>query len=81
MYLNRGQLYHVPPEASEDALFTVLPSPPEDRPCDFPRGGHNYYNGRDHERFFRRTEWLFQAKFPEEGWKDRYRKFFAKNQR
>lgn len=38
----------------------------------FPLGGHNYYNGRDLERFVRRIGRLIQAKQMEEGWEDRY---------
>jgi hypothetical protein len=82
MYLNMGKLYHIPREASEDALFTVMPlEGVEEYPCDFPLGGHNYYNGRDHERFFHRTEWLLQAEYGEDGWEDRYRHVFTKNQK
>lgn len=82
MYLDKGQLYHIPREASEDALFTVSPpTQSKERLFDHPLGGHNYYNGRDHEKFFHRTDWMLQAKFREDGWEDRYRQVFTKNQK
>ena len=67
-------MYNTPATESEYSLFHVM-----DEGGDynghgpiFPLGGHNYYNGRDLERFIRRTNWLFQAKPMEEGWEDRY---------
>ena len=82
MYFDKGRLYHIPREASEDALFTVSTSVASNEyPFDHPLGGHNYYNGRDHEQFFHRTDWMLQARFREAGWEDRYRQVFAKNQR
>jgi len=44
----------------------------------FPLGGHNYYNGRDLERFVRRISWLIQAKPMEEGWEGRYMAIVSK---
>lgn len=82
MYLDKGSLYHIPREASEDALFTVSPPMQSTKhPPDYPLGGHNYYNDRDHERFIHRTDWLLQAKYGEDGWEDRYLQLFAMNQR
>jgi len=37
----------------------------------FPKGGHNYYNGRDLEGFRRLTGKLKKAGFPQEGWQSR----------
>jgi hypothetical protein len=81
MYLDNGRLYHIPREASEDALFTVSPSigSKDYYPSNYPLGGHNYYNGRDQEQFLRRTGWMLQAKFSEVGWEERYRRVFAKH--
>jgi hypothetical protein len=82
MYLDKGHLYHIPREATEDSLFTVsLSAQNQNCPPNFPFGGHNYYNGRDLERFMHRTDWLLRAKFDEDGWEDRYRQLFAKHQR
>jgi hypothetical protein len=39
----------------------------------FPRGGHNYYNGRDLEAFRRTTDRLHAANFPGANWKERFR--------
>ncbi|KAJ2919390.1 hypothetical protein MD484_g1033, partial [Candolleomyces efflorescens] len=39
----------------------------------FPRGGHNYYNGRDLEAFRRTTDHLHAAKFPGAKWEERLR--------
>ena len=38
----------------------------------FPKGGHNYYNRRDHEDFARRMSWLERAVPHEDGWEGRY---------
>ncbi|KAJ2933370.1 hypothetical protein H1R20_g3720, partial [Candolleomyces eurysporus] len=39
----------------------------------FPRGGHNYYSGRDLEAFRRMTDRLHAANFPEANWEARFR--------
>jgi hypothetical protein len=47
-------------------------------PSVFPRGGHNYYNGRELEKLVRRITWLEKARFPEPGWEDRYQAIVKK---
>jgi hypothetical protein len=76
-----GRTYQVPEAESEHALFTVSP-PMTDEPVvlNFPRGGHNYYNGRDIERFARRVAWLEQVKPERDGWEERYRIIVRKHQ-
>ncbi|KAF8155574.1 Alpha/Beta hydrolase protein [Crassisporium funariophilum] len=75
IYTVGGKLYRTPATESEHALFHVL-SDSNDGDQSFtpifPRGGHNYYNGRDLERFARRIAWLDRAKPTEQGWEDRY---------
>ncbi|PPQ72981.1 hypothetical protein CVT24_000294 [Panaeolus cyanescens] len=73
IYTSYGNLYTTPASESEHALFTVVSDKDMEGPPLFPRGGHNYYNGRDLERFSRRIKWLHQANPHEEGWEDRYR--------
>jgi hypothetical protein len=80
LYTAGGVLYITPATESEYSLFNV-----KDEGGDydghapiFPRGGHNYYNGRDLERFIRRTNWLFQAMPMEENWEDRYMTIVSK---
>ena len=74
MYTLGGVLYNTPATELEHSLFHVMD---EGGDYDghariFPLGGHNYYNGRDLERFIRRTGWLVEAKPMEEDWEDRY---------
>ncbi|KAL1746048.1 Alpha/Beta hydrolase protein, partial [Schizophyllum fasciatum] len=70
-YLADDHLYRVPEREAECTLFDV-----QERAADatYPKGGHNYYNGRPIERFFRRVNWLEKAKPGVEGWEGRYRK-------
>jgi len=70
LYTAGGILYNTPATESEHSLFHVIDS--KGPALLFPFGGHNYYNGRDHERFLRRLSWLIEAKPMEEGWEDRY---------
>jgi len=74
LYTSGGVLYNTPTTESEYSLFHVTDEGGEYdvRAPIFPLGGHNYYNGRDMERFVRRTNWLFQAKPMEVDWEDRY---------
>ncbi|KAJ6487728.1 Alpha/Beta hydrolase protein [Mycena sanguinolenta] len=79
-YFVHGRLYHVPPESHEYALFHVtLDSEDEKIAPEHPRGGHNYYNGRDMERFARRTIWVLEAMKKGGDWKERYRAKVAKH--
>ncbi|KAI3613087.1 putative triacylglycerol lipase [Moniliophthora roreri] len=77
LYFVHGRLYCVPSSESEYALFRVDPKLASNgRPPEHPRGGHNYYNGRDQERFIRRMNWLNDALGRKEtNWQGRYRKF------
>lgn len=82
LYTAGGVLYNTPAAESEYSLFHVMDDS-EGGDYDghapiFPLGGHNYYNGRDLERFIRRTSWLFQAKPMEEDWEDRYMTIVSK---
>ncbi|KAF8148495.1 Alpha/Beta hydrolase protein [Pholiota molesta] len=73
IYAVGGKLYRIPSSESEHALFHIQMSSDNGSPhVVFPRGGHNYYNGRDLERFARRILWLDKAKPSEEGWETRY---------
>ncbi|KAG5634763.1 hypothetical protein H0H81_000857, partial [Sphagnurus paluster] len=80
LYLDRTRLYHIPASESEHSIFSVAPSTEASSPSvNFPRGGHNYYNGRDFERLCRRIWWLANAVPDDDGWEDRYRKRLSKN--
>ncbi|KAJ7032012.1 Alpha/Beta hydrolase protein [Mycena alexandri] len=81
-YFVHGRLYQVPPASREYALFHVTPDLEDENVLpDHPRGGHNYYNGRDMEKFARRILWLDKAMKMEgdEDWKERYRAQVAKH--
>ncbi|KAL1740723.1 Alpha/Beta hydrolase protein [Schizophyllum fasciatum] len=77
-YLADHHLYRVPERVAECTLFDV-----QERAADatYPNGGHNYYNGRPIERFFRRVNWLEKAKPGVEGWEGRYRKHAGRHER
>lgn len=79
-YFDKARLYHVPASESEYGLFTISPSETSETPAVlFPRGGHNYYNGRDMERLGRRIIWLGELDPEQSGWEDRYRKAMDKH--
>ncbi|CAA7264420.1 unnamed protein product [Cyclocybe aegerita] len=68
-----GKLYQTPATESEHALFHVHSDGiDEGQEYLFPKGGHNYYNGRDLERFTRRINWLDKSNPSEHGWEARY---------
>ncbi|KAG6915511.1 hypothetical protein DXG01_011136 [Tephrocybe rancida] len=78
-YLDQTRLYHVPHSECEHALFETKPSSvDEENAVQFPKGGHNYYNGRDFERHGRRIGWLHKANIADGGWEERYRKRLSK---
>jgi len=80
LYTACGVLYNTPSAELEYCLFHVVDEGGDydgHAPI-FPLGGHNYYNGRDLERFIRRTNWLFQAMPMEGDWKDRYMTIVSK---
>lgn len=71
MYTFRKQLYWVPAGHYESSLFCVQHHQPQsgdeidDTQNTFPRGGHNYYNGRDLEALRRVSDKLLVAGFPD----------------
>ncbi|KAL1731829.1 Alpha/Beta hydrolase protein [Schizophyllum commune] len=77
-YLTDDHLYRIPESEAECTLFDV-----QERATDptYPKGGHNYYNGRPIERFFKRINWLEKAKPGVEGWEERYRKHAGRHER
>ena len=80
LYTAGGVLYNTPTTESEYSLFRVMVASGDYNgyASIFPLGGHNYYNGRDLERFIRRTTWLFQAKPMDKDWEDRYMTMVSK---
>ncbi|KAL0579010.1 NineTeen Complex (NTC) component [Marasmius crinis-equi] len=77
LYFVHGRMFHVPPSESEYAFFRVEDPADVSSPPEHPRGGHNYYNGRDQERFLRRMKWLNDALAKSEKdkeWQRRYTK-------
>ncbi|KAK7044856.1 triacylglycerol lipase [Favolaschia claudopus] len=79
-YFLHGRLYQVPEEHREHGLFHVNEAEEDDHVVpQHPRGGHNYYNGRDMEKFARRAIWLEEALRGEGDWKERYRAKVAKH--
>jgi len=72
LYLAEDRLYRVPMIESEHTLFHASRDEKEIEAPNFPLGGHNYYNGRDLERFTRRTTWLDKAIPGTDGWQERY---------
>ncbi|TRM62225.1 Alpha/Beta hydrolase protein [Schizophyllum amplum] len=77
-YLTDDHLYRIPEQECECTLFNV-----QERASDptYPKGGHNYYNGRPIERFFRRVNWLEKAKPGVEGWEERYKTHAGRHER
>ncbi|KAF7360176.1 Triacylglycerol lipase [Mycena venus] len=79
-YFVHGRLYQIPLASREYALFHLTPDLEDEKIVpDHPRGGHNYYNGRDMEKFARRMMWLEKAMRREGDWKERYRAKVAKH--
>ena len=87
IYFRQGRAFHIPRAYAEDALFSV-----EDDEGDgegrmaeggeHRRGGHNYYHGRDAEKFYRRMRLM--TKFMNEGgegWEAEYQAEIAKQER
>ncbi|KAF9568263.1 alpha/beta-hydrolase [Agrocybe pediades] len=80
IYTTGGKLYRIPATESEHALFRVISDNETDgKPYFFPKGGHNYYNRRDLERFARRINWLDRARPDEPGWEERYDEIMKKH--
>ncbi|KAF7306377.1 Triacylglycerol lipase [Mycena indigotica] len=79
-YFLHGRLYHVPDGYSEYSLFHATSDEEDEKPPIHPRGGHNYYNGRDMERFARRAGWLDRVLKKEGDWRELYRAKVAKHE-
>ncbi|KAF9269434.1 alpha/beta-hydrolase [Marasmius fiardii PR-910] len=80
LYFVHGHLFCVPSSEAEYALFRVEVDPDASIPPEHPRGGHNYYNGRDQERFIRRMRWLNDALAKSDtDWQRKYKKLVDKN--
>ncbi|KDR80354.1 hypothetical protein GALMADRAFT_223234 [Galerina marginata CBS 339.88] len=80
LYTSGGKIYHTPSTESEHALFRVISNnSSDDIAFLFPKGGHNYYNGRDLEKFTRRITWLDRAMPKDDGWEDRYMAILMKH--
>ena len=79
----QDRLYRIPESESEHALFNVAEDKPdgEPHPPQFPRGGHNYYNGRDMEKFSRRMEWVSKMMSGGTDWEELYRRQVIKYER
>ncbi|KAJ7071599.1 hypothetical protein C8F01DRAFT_1207034 [Mycena amicta] len=80
-YFLHGRLYHVPEGYSEYSLFHATSDQEDEKPPIHPRGGHNYYNGRDLERFARRIGWLDRVLKKNGDWRELYSAKVAKHER
>ncbi|KDQ63729.1 hypothetical protein JAAARDRAFT_389250 [Jaapia argillacea MUCL 33604] len=83
LYFVAGRLYRVPPSENEHGSFNVSLSPSEKAFVDYPRGGHNYYNNRDMEKFGRRMKWLdeLMQRDTGTGWEEKYLRRVGKRER
>lgn len=88
LYASGDKIYYIPPSEREKTLFRVdggnnssdgsLSNSTEgisgstSMSTRFPRGGHNYYCGRELERLQRRIVWLEKAEPDQPGWEERY---------
>ena len=67
-----GKLYEVPSTECEHAMFHVQMQNNSEGSCSlFPKGGHNYYNGRNLEHFIRGISLLVKARPTVAGWETR----------
>ncbi|TDL27870.1 alpha/beta-hydrolase [Rickenella mellea] len=85
-FLHHGCLYHIPPREREYTVFDVSHDEEGYSPALLlhPRGGHNYYNGRDMEKVGRRIKWIDGAPVSGElrsGWETKYLERLAKEKR
>jgi pimeloyl-ACP methyl ester carboxylesterase len=80
LFFHHNRLYQIPEADHEYGAFPVQVA--EDaEPPEHPRGGHNYYNGRDMERGARRMGWLEKALGKGNGdWEKRYRTIVERNE-
>ncbi|EIN13723.1 alpha/beta-hydrolase [Punctularia strigosozonata HHB-11173 SS5] len=80
LYLAFGRMYHVPISECEYSSMSVAESELDSDEVPFPRGGHNYYNGRNMERLARRMDMLAVEMTNGPGWEDRYRTKMMKSE-
>ncbi|KAF6764099.1 Alpha/Beta hydrolase protein [Ephemerocybe angulata] len=74
IYATGEHLYYIPHFEAESTLFHVDGGVEDEAPSRFPRGGHNYYGGRELERLLRRIDWLVKADMEKDDaqWEERY---------
>ncbi|TFL03753.1 alpha/beta-hydrolase [Pterulicium gracile] len=73
LYFTHNTVFCIPESDRDFGLFNAIP-PEGAVATEHPKGGHNYYNGRDMERGARRMALLDTAvKAGKEGWEERYR--------
>lgn len=83
VYFCHGRLFHIPPSESEHGVFDVEEDASwGDQPPPHPRGGHNYYNGRDLEAMSRRMQWIeeMMGGDTEKEWESKYMARIAKDE-
>jgi hypothetical protein len=79
LYFYHGLLFHVPATENEHGLFDVAEDALDTtRTWEHPRGGHNYYNGRDMEGTARRMQWIEEMMTREVDWETGYKDKLAK---
>jgi len=69
LYFAYGRLYHILAAESECCAFPIESSVMKDSNLEHPLGGHNYYNGRDMEKFLRNMRWFDSKNVAEVDWK------------
>ncbi|KAK0449733.1 Alpha/Beta hydrolase protein [Desarmillaria tabescens] len=79
MYLVHGRVFRVPASECEFSLFVAEPPKADCMSIEHPKGGHNYYNGRDMEQVLRRLNWLEKVMGGEEDWIEKYKLHAAKH--
>ena len=80
-YWYHGRLFHIPPEECEHGLFDVSRDALDATKIpDHPKGGHNYYTGKDLERVGRRMFWVNDM-MEKPGWEKDYAAKVAKFER
>ena len=75
-------MFHIPSSENEHGVFDVKEEAvwTNDLP-QHPRGGHNYYNGRDLESVARRMEWIDDMMKGGTEWESNYTAKVAKYER
>ncbi|PCH33620.1 alpha/beta-hydrolase [Wolfiporia cocos MD-104 SS10] len=73
LYFYHGRLFQVPAVEGEHGVFAVaLDALDKTRIPDHPKGGHNYYNGRDAEKIIRRIYWMNRLSKQSTNWEKDY---------